>query len=200
MQPSFHPHPQPDQSGTTKGLKGVASHTYSAMWVASSSASNSMLTLYSFSSSIGWIIILELGKLGLHCRVAPSQLLDRHVLRFVVRKTKVPIGAEQGILCFLQVVDRLVDLVDRHLEALGGEVVVLPECGLECLEIGFKVRDVDVLRPNERKLRLVLERVHRRIPQQRDDWKKELRTDDVHLREPVEHVDDPGVVKLTVGL
>ena len=61
------------------------------------------------------------------------------------------------------------------------------------------MRDVDVLRPNERKLRLVLERVHRRVPQKRDHRQKELRPDDVHLRVAVEDVDDPGVVKFAVG-
>ena len=35
-------------------------------------------------------IILELGELGCHRRVAPRQLFDRHVLRFVVCETKVP--------------------------------------------------------------------------------------------------------------
>ena len=73
-------------------------------------------------------MIPELSELGIHGRVTPSQLLDRHVLRLVVRKTKVPIGAEQCFLRLLQVVDRLVDLIDRRLEAPGGKVVVLREC------------------------------------------------------------------------
>ena len=145
-------------------------------------------------------MILEIGKLGRHCRVTPSKLLDRHVLRLVVRQTKVSISAKQGLLRLLQVVDRFVDLFNRRLEASGGKVVVLPKCCLECLELNFEVRNVDVLRLNQRQLRLVLEGVHRRIPQQRDDWKKELRADDIHLREPVEHVDDPGVVEFTVWL
>jgi len=91
-------------------------------------------------------MILDLGELGCHCRIAPSELLERHILRLVVRKTKIPIGAEQGFLRLLQVVDRLVDLLDRRLEAPGGEVVVLRECSLERLKLGFKVRDVDILR------------------------------------------------------
>lgn len=45
------------------------------------------------SSSIWRAIVLKIGKLGRHCRVASSKLLDRNVLRLVVRKTKVPIGA-----------------------------------------------------------------------------------------------------------
>ena len=73
-------------------------------------------------------MIPELSELGIHGRVTPSQLLDRHVLRLVVRKTEVPIGAEQGLLRLLQMVDRLVDLIDRRLEAPGGKVVVLREC------------------------------------------------------------------------
>ena len=76
---------------------------------------------------------LELVELGRHRGIASSQFLDRHVLRFVVRKTKIPIRAEQGLLSLLQVIDRLVDLVDRRLEASGGEFVVLRERGLEPL-------------------------------------------------------------------
>ena len=99
----------------------------------------------------------ELGELCRHRRVASSQLLDCHVLRLVVRKTKVPIGAKQGLLRLLQVINRLVDLLYRRLEAPGGDVVVLRECGLERIELGFEGRDVDVLRFNERQLRLILE-------------------------------------------
>lgn len=57
------------------------------------------------SSGIGRAMILEFGEFGRHRRVAPGQLLDRHILSLVVRKTKVSIRAEQGILGLLQVVD-----------------------------------------------------------------------------------------------
>ena len=82
---------------------------------------------------------LEFGELGCHRRIGPSQLLDRYVLRLVVRQTKVAICAYQGILCLLQMIDRLVDLVDRRLEVPGGEVVVLREPGLEGLKLAFEV-------------------------------------------------------------
>lgn len=52
-------------------------------------------------------MILELGELNRHRRVAPSQPLDRHVLRLVVSKTKVPISAEEGLLRLLQVASSL---------------------------------------------------------------------------------------------
>jgi hypothetical protein len=50
-------------------------------------------------------------------------LLDRHVLRLVVGQPQVAVGAQQRLLGLLQVVDRLVDLVDRGLEAPRGQVV-----------------------------------------------------------------------------
>lgn len=89
---------------------------------------------------------LELGKLGRHRWVVSRQFLYRHVLRLVIRKTKVPIGPEQGLFGLLQVVNRLVDLLYRRLEALVGEIVVLCERGFECIELGFEGRDIDVLR------------------------------------------------------
>jgi hypothetical protein len=60
--------------------------------------------------------IPQLSKLGRHRRVAPRQLLDRHVLRFVVCETQVAICAEQRFLGLLQVVDRFVDLVNGRLK------------------------------------------------------------------------------------
>ena len=57
------------------------------------------------SSGIGRTIFLELGELGRHRRVAPSQFFDCHVLSLVVRKAKVSIGTKQSVLGFLQVVD-----------------------------------------------------------------------------------------------
>ena len=66
----------------------------------------------------------DVGRLGGHCRVPAGQPLDRHVLRLVVGETQVPVGPEQGLLRLLQMVYRLVDLVDRLLEACGPEVVI----------------------------------------------------------------------------
>jgi hypothetical protein len=74
---------------------------------------------------------LQLGELGRHGRVAARELLDRHVLRLVVGQPQVAVGAQQRLLGLLQVVDRLVDLVDRGLEAPRGQVVVLGERRLE---------------------------------------------------------------------
>lgn len=62
------------------------------------------------------LLFLQLSKLGRHRRVASGQLLDRDLLCLVVRKAQVSIGAEQGFLCFYQVVDGLVDLVDGLLK------------------------------------------------------------------------------------
>lgn len=56
-------------------------------------------------------------------------------------------------------VDRFVDLVDRRLETLGGEVIVLRKSSLECLKLGFEVCNIYILRLNERQLRLVFEGV-----------------------------------------
>ena len=71
------------------------------------------------SFSPGRARIVELGKLGCHRRVAPRQLLDRYILRHIVRKTQVPICAKQCVLGFLQVVDRFIDLIDCLFEAIG---------------------------------------------------------------------------------
>lgn len=46
----------------------------------------------------GW---LQIGELTRHRRVLPRQLLDRHVLRLVVRKAQVAICALEGFLRFL---------------------------------------------------------------------------------------------------
>ena len=152
------------------------------------------------SFDVGGIRIIELGELGYHRRVAPCQLLDRHVLRLIVCKAQVSVCATQCVFDFLQVVDGFIDLIDRLFEAIGCEVVVPSERGLECIEAGLKIRDVDVLSPNLRKLRFVLERVHRGISPQRDDWQKELWPDDVHLGVAMEHIHDAGVVQLAVWL
>lgn len=93
--------------------------------------------------------ILKFCELGCHRRIAPCQLLDRHVLRLVVGKAQVPVGAQQGILDFVQVVDGLVDLINGLFEAVGCQVVVARECGLECFEVVFEVGDVNVLRPDQ---------------------------------------------------
>jgi len=82
----------------------------------------------------------------------------------------------------------------------GCEVVISCELRLKGHRLTFELCDINVLRPNERKFRLVLERIHRRIPAQRDDRNEEFRSANVHLRETVKHVDDPSVVELTVGL
>jgi phosphoribulokinase len=51
------------------------------------------------------IIVLEFVEISLHRRVALSEFLDGHILRFVVRKAKVSISTEEGILRFLKVVN-----------------------------------------------------------------------------------------------
>ena len=96
-------------------------------------------------------------------------------------------------------INRLVDLVDRRLKIPGGEVVVLGKPALECLKLAFELRDVDVLRLNERKFRLILQRVDSRVSQKRNHRQEELRPDDIHLRIAVEDVDDTCVVKFAVG-
>lgn len=93
--------------------------------------------------------VLKFCELGCHRRVAPRQLLDRHVLRLVVGKAQVPVSAQQCVLGFLQVVDGLVDLIDGFFEAVGCQVVVPRERGLERFEFAFEVRDVNVLRPDQ---------------------------------------------------
>ena len=145
-----------------------------------------------------WPSFLQLFEFGRHRRVAPGQLLDGHVLRLVIGEAKIPVGAEQRILRLLQMVDRFVDFVDRALEAPGCEIVILREGVLERLEIGFEVGDVDALRLDERKLRLVFQRVHRGIPEQRDDGNEKLRPHDVHFRITMENVDDSGVVEFAL--
>ena len=46
-------------------------------------------------------MILELDKHGSHRRVPPCQFFDCHVQLIADCKSKVPIGAEQGLLCLL---------------------------------------------------------------------------------------------------
>ena len=42
-------------------------------------------------------MILEFGELARHRRVAPSQLLDCHVLRLVVGEAKIVLRAEEAV-------------------------------------------------------------------------------------------------------
>ena len=51
-----------------------------------------------------------------HGRIAPGQLLDRHILGLVVREAQVAVRADQRILRLLQMIDGLIDLSDGRLE------------------------------------------------------------------------------------
>lgn len=87
----------------------------------------------------------ELRKLRCHRWIAPGQLLDRHVLRLIVREAQVAVRANQRILGLLQMIDRLVDLGNRRLVVPRGQIVVLRERGLD-----FRISDASVklgLRP-----------------------------------------------------
>ena len=59
--------------------------------------------------------LLHLPKLPRHRRIPTCQLLDRHVLRLIVREAQIVVGAQQGFLSFLQVVDGFVDLFNGGL-------------------------------------------------------------------------------------
>jgi hypothetical protein len=76
-------------------------------------------------------------------------------LRLIVRQAQAAICTDQGVLRLLEMIDGLVDLINRRLEVPCGEVVVLGKTVLEGLKLAFELRDVDVLRLNERQLRLV---------------------------------------------
>ena len=52
-------------------------------------------------------------------------------MSLVVGEAEVAVGAEEGVFGLLEVVDRLVDFVDRGLELFAGEVVVAGKPGLE---------------------------------------------------------------------
>ena len=48
--------------------------------------------------------------------------------------------------------DGLIYLIDRCLEFPGGKVVVLRECILKIIKVGFEVGNIDALRLDQRQL------------------------------------------------
>ncbi len=79
----------------------------------------------------------------------------------------------------------LVDLLHRRGELLAGYAVVPAELLLEVVHVALEVRDVDVLRPNERQLPPDVQGLPGGVPDEGDDGDEELRTDDVHLVIPI---------------
>ena len=62
----------------------------------------------------------------------------------------------QCIFCFFQILDGFVDAFYRFFKAFRSQTPVAPKCGLEVVELGFEVCDVDVLRLHQRQLGFVL--------------------------------------------
>jgi len=79
----------------------------------------------------GLSLIVQLVEFGFHGGVTSGEFFDGDVLSLVVGEAKVTVGAEEGVFGLLEVVDRLVDFVDRGLELFAGEVVVAGKPGLE---------------------------------------------------------------------
>ena len=89
--------------------------------------------------------VVQLVELGFHGGVTSGQLFDSDVLSLVVGEAEVAVSAEEGFFGLLEVVDRLVDFVDRGLELFTGEIVVAGEAGFEGFQFIFKIGDVDAL-------------------------------------------------------
>ena len=51
-----------------------------------------------------------------HRWVSPGEFFDRYILRFIVGKSEVPIGAQKRFFGFLQMVDRFIDLINGGLK------------------------------------------------------------------------------------
>lgn len=79
------------------------------------------------------ILVVQLVEFGFHGGVAAGEFFNRHILGFVIGEAEVAVGAEEGVFGLLQVVDRLVDFVDRGLEFFAGEFVVAGEAGFEAV-------------------------------------------------------------------
>ena len=106
----------------------------------------------------------QLRKLCRHRGVAPCELLDRQIIGLVVGQAQIVGGLVQRFLGFFQVLDRIVNAFDGLFKAFGGQAPIAPKRRLEFVEVGFKLRDVHVLRAHQRQLGLVLHRVQRRQP------------------------------------
>ena len=76
-------------------------------------------------ADFGSLGLLNIRKFRSHRWIATRQPLDRNVLRLVVSEAQVAVGAEQGLLGLLQVIDGFIDLLNGGLEAALSEVVVL---------------------------------------------------------------------------
>ena len=96
--------------------------------------------------------------------------------------------------------DGLVDLVDGGAEFLARDAVVAAKALLEGVHVLLKVQDIELLIFHDLQLAAVLQRVERRVAQQRDDGNEKLRPHDVHLLVPVRHIHDAVVVQLVVDL
>jgi len=96
-------------------------------------------------SRLCFSVARQLVELGFHCRVASGEFFNGDVLGLVVGEAEVAVGAEEGLFGLLQVVDRLVDFVDRGLELFAGEVVVAGKPSFKGVQFLFKVGDVDAL-------------------------------------------------------
>jgi hypothetical protein len=74
---------------------------------------------------------LELCKLGGHGRIATGELFDGDILCLVVGDAQVAICPFECLLGLFQVIDGLVNLINRGLKAAGSKVKVLCEARFE---------------------------------------------------------------------
>ena len=96
--------------------------------------------------------------------------LDRQVVKFTVGSVKVLHGEQQGGLGFLESVDTFIDLVDSFIEVVGRAFGIDGKAILEAVELGFKVRDVEVLVFDQSELSFIFEGVFGGISDDADEW------------------------------
>lgn len=59
-------------------------------------------------------------------------------LRLVIGQSQIPVGTNQGFLGLLQMINRLVDLIDGRLKFFRSKIVVFAKGGLKRFELIFQ--------------------------------------------------------------
>ena len=80
-----------------------------------------------------------------HGGVVPCQFLDGQVIGFVGCQAQLIFRLCQRVFYFFQMLDGLVDFIDRLFEALACLVIIIRDPFFEIVHFVFKIGDIDVL-------------------------------------------------------
>lgn len=94
---------------------------------------------FTSNASLGSLDLdFKLREFRRHNWIGAGQLLDRHILGLLVREAEVAVRTDQRILCFLEMIDGLINLGNRRPVMPRGKIVILRTrvmsifCALTC--------------------------------------------------------------------